>query len=143
MVDFETGNKRLLKLADFLEKLHADKKRRKQFDYTNWVNRALWKGKADLSCGTTACALGWATTIPEFRKAGLRLGKNGNPTLVGTRVPVSYAAEEIFGTTGAEFQTIFMGAEGLMDDGGRKRTAKDVALIIRAVVALRTRIHAQ
>lgn len=25
-------------------------------------------------CGTTACACGWATTVPEFRAAGLGLG---------------------------------------------------------------------
>ena len=27
----------------------------------------------DVNCGTTACALGWAATIPAFRKAGLSL----------------------------------------------------------------------
>jgi len=27
----------------------------------------------DVNCGTTACALGWAATIPAFRKAGLKL----------------------------------------------------------------------
>lgn len=26
-----------------------------------------------MDCGTTACALGWATTIPEFQNAGLRM----------------------------------------------------------------------
>lgn len=29
-------------------------------------------------CGTTACAAGWATTIPSFRRAGLRLVWGGH-----------------------------------------------------------------
>lgn len=71
-VDFETGNARLLKLADFLETLP-----RKRFDYDTWVGND-WKGAPDLSCGTTACALGWATTMPELRAEGLHL--SGTPT---------------------------------------------------------------
>lgn len=61
------GRRRLLKLADFLKKLPANR-----FDYTSWVGLD-WQGKQDLSCGTTGCALGWATTMPEFRRLGLRL----------------------------------------------------------------------
>ena len=48
------------------------KREPERFDYQEWVGRN-WKGKADLSCGTTACALGWATTIPALRRRGLRL----------------------------------------------------------------------
>lgn len=44
-----------------------------RFNYRRWVG-SDWRGKPDLSCGTTACALGWATTIPEFVALGLRLG---------------------------------------------------------------------
>lgn len=58
---------RLLKLADLLDTLPPNR-----FDYNEWVGKN-WKGNPDLSCGTTACALGWATTIPEFRELGLRL----------------------------------------------------------------------
>lgn len=58
---------RLTKLAELLEKLP-----RKRFNYGHWVGDD-WKGKPDLSCGTTACALGWATTIPAFRRLGLHL----------------------------------------------------------------------
>lgn len=65
------GLDRLSALATFLEKLP-----RERFDYTNWVGRD-WKGKRDLSCGTSACALGWATTMPRFRKLGLRI--EGDP----------------------------------------------------------------
>jgi hypothetical protein len=61
------NKRRLLRLATFLEKLP-----RKRFKYTHWVGDD-WGGAADLNCGTTACALGWATTIPSLRRAGLRL----------------------------------------------------------------------
>lgn len=50
----------LEELADFLEKLPKGR-----FDYGRWVG-ANWRGAADLSCGTTACAFGWAATLhPE------------------------------------------------------------------------------
>jgi hypothetical protein len=39
------------------------------FDMETWGDG----GDDDMhQCGTAACALGWATTIPEIRKAGLR-----------------------------------------------------------------------
>lgn len=59
--------RRLLKLAEFLDNLL-----RKRFNYNKWVN-SDWKGKPDLSCGTKACALGRSSTIPSFRKLGVRL----------------------------------------------------------------------
>lgn len=101
------GKRRLLKLADFLKKLP-----RKRFDYGAWVGED-WKGKADLSCGTTACALGWATVIPSLRKAGLRLykrndGTNGYVTLKNrTRVGSEQAAAEVFGITPQEAGYLF------------------------------------
>ena len=68
----------LLKLADLLEKLPA-----KRFDYSRWVGRD-WAGASDLSCGTVACALGWATTMPALRRRGLRLSEWHNVILVPT-----------------------------------------------------------
>ena len=59
--------RRLLKLAEYLGKLPKSK-----FDFSKWVGED-WKGKQNLSCGTTACSLGHAATIPSLRKAGLRL----------------------------------------------------------------------
>lgn len=59
--------RRLGKLASFLETLP-----RERFNYNHWVGDD-WKGKENLSCGTTACALGWAATMKPFRKLGLRL----------------------------------------------------------------------
>lgn len=51
---------RLLRLAAFLDTLPPER-----FDYRTWVGKD-WQGKADLSCGTTACALGWAMTLPDM-----------------------------------------------------------------------------
>lgn len=57
----------LLQLARFLLELKPGR-----FNFKEWAGDD-WEGKPDLSCGTTACAMGWATTLPSFRKLGLRL----------------------------------------------------------------------
>jgi len=46
-----------------------------RFDLRSWAGNddIPWEGNPNLSCGTSACAVGWATTIPEFRDAGLHL----------------------------------------------------------------------
>ena len=61
------NKKRLLRLADFLENNVPIKK----------FYMGTWASKEDINeCGTTACAMGWATKIPEFAAAGLYLGKS-------------------------------------------------------------------
>lgn len=101
--------RRLLKLADFLDQLPEER-----FYYARWVG-SDWEGKANLSCGTTACALGWATTIPAFRRLGLRLIKD---PWSGTIVTMKYydyinnasadAANVIFGLSRVEFEYLFI-----------------------------------
>ena len=60
--------KRLLKLADYLEKRVENKK----FDMGTWGSHVGdHDPKKDNFCGTTACAMGWATMIPSFQKLGL------------------------------------------------------------------------
>lgn len=63
---------RLLKLADFLDKLPRDR-----FAFGIW-----WESdpvgiksfvKKVPSCGTVGCALGWACSMPEFKRLGLYL----------------------------------------------------------------------
>ncbi len=69
------SNRRLLKLANFL----ATSVPKEQFDYEVIAESPPGeeiKDTVGLSCGTSACALGWAGTIPEFRKRGLRLEIN-------------------------------------------------------------------
>lgn len=62
--------KLLLFLADALMKNARDPKGSK-FDLEAWVTRV--NKKKPLSCGTTACAFGFAALLPKFKKLGLRL----------------------------------------------------------------------
>lgn len=58
---------RLEKLYTFLGTVNP-----KKFDFSSWAEST--SGKPDVNvCGTTACALGWAGSMPEFRKRGLKL----------------------------------------------------------------------
>jgi hypothetical protein len=63
----EEGNKRLLYLAGKLSRLPPER-----FYYGDYVGMD-WKGAKDLSCGTTACAIGWAGSMPKFQALGLTL----------------------------------------------------------------------
>lgn len=45
-----------------------------QFFFGEWVGDD-WGGMPDLSCGTTGCAVGVASTMPVFRALGLRLAR--------------------------------------------------------------------
>ena len=96
---------RLLALAKFLDELDP-----KRFDYEVWVT---YNGKMDWAdgmkafedCGTTACALGWACTMPKFRKLGLSM-ESGVPKLTGV-VGAFPAARELFGLTYNESYYLF------------------------------------
>ena len=146
--------KRLEKLADFLETIPPEK-----FDMQVWMKVSftalsnLHKSEVydDLVlepvdanvCGTAGCALGWATTIPSFRKAGLRLfnkvKKDGNTlTSWGCTVRLVDPKTGQFIATTYEAAAIFF---GLTDDEatdlfcfwhyGRGSTPKSVARKIR------------
>ncbi len=62
-------NKRRLRTLQKFLRTKVDPDR---FDMDRWAGE-IKNGKP--ACGTSACALGWATTIPSFRKAGLRMTK--------------------------------------------------------------------
>ncbi len=82
MVTRKDGNLRLLVLADFLEKLPDER-----FNFGHIVSRD-WAGDQGLSCGATACALGWCPSIPEFRSLGISLFRDtARPTEIGIRLP--------------------------------------------------------
>jgi hypothetical protein len=137
-VDRETSNKRLLKLARFLEKLPNER-----FNYAYWVGKD-WKGASDLSCGTTACALGWAAVMPEFRKLGLELRRDPNirpilPIIQNRNTGSGFisAAMEIFGLTLHQAEKLFI-PYTYPPSRGRllySSTAKEVAAHIRRFVA--------
>lgn len=61
-------------------------------------------------CGTSACALGWATTIPELRRLGLRLRfvNEGYGAIVVYGLQHDFAAARaIFGLTSEEVLFLF------------------------------------
>jgi hypothetical protein len=136
-VKTHVSNKRLLKLAAFLRTLP-----RKRFNYKHWVGND-WKGEPDLmSCGTAACALGWATTIPLFRKEGLRLraysNGGGAPMLLdkeGEETSHYDAGARVFGITNEESHYLFSDNSGI----GWDATPKQVAKKIENFVAKRVR----
>ncbi len=70
------NTKRLLKLAEKLETVN-----RKQFDISDWYYNPVEKNCGKYNCDTVACALGWAPSIPSFRRAGLTIQKSGNVIL--------------------------------------------------------------
>lgn len=152
MTTIATGNKRLLELADTLDTIP-----RKRFDFAVWVGDD-WQGAPDLSCGTTACALGWATTIPSLKRAGLRLKRdNGNrwsasdPWMHYGHVVTPNtddsmrAAMEVFAITYDDAELLFSPSDPCYDHPkwyGKKileenATPKQVASLIRRFVAAR------
>lgn len=116
-----TGNRRLLKLADMLI---ADAKNKKgiQFDLstvgkpsggTYWnTNTARFEGpQAEISCGTTACAMGLAAISGKFKKAGLSHKINEQfwvqTTINGRGLEYDRAAMRVFGVTKKEANYLF------------------------------------
>lgn len=92
--------KRLLKLAKFLLTVPEE-----QFNMKNW---ALKEKNGKPACGTVACACGWATTIPSFRKAGFRLvGTEFRPDLEYKGSYQFYAAAKFFDITTIEAEYLF------------------------------------
>lgn len=81
----DTAKRRLTKLIEFMETLPASANKHFNMRYVVGHNQKDGPGtehkfdpmtisKKDLhTCGTTACALGWAATMPYFKRAGLRV----------------------------------------------------------------------
>lgn len=100
--------RRLTKLADFMDALPPSA--RKHFDMSGWLQHegkdhhqfgSFIEPEYPLTCGTTACAAGWAATIPSFRKAGFKMlvGKNnyGNWPLIHSFFDINADdSEELF-----------------------------------------------
>lgn len=123
------------------------------FDFTIWIGQT-WKGAEDLSCGATACALGWAATIPELYEAGLRIagvpmrryadadvGACGYITYVGSETLPSAAWSSSIAAACAVFDLTVQEAEFLFQPGSREygmmtctATAAQVAAHIRAFI---------
>lgn len=114
--ELETFLGRLERLATFLRELPP-----LRFFYGNYVgpdpdDRAIpkWKGDPDLSCGTSACAFGWAATMPEFKALGMRI-ENIAPPSQDPRALIRFekygtvidAHEKVFGLDDVEYELLF------------------------------------
>lgn len=124
--DIARGNRRLLKLAEFIGGLKSSELR-----LDLWLTRRGDGLKPAPGCGSVLCVGGWASAMPAFNRAGL--------TLVG-EVPMyrrmtGYAAlEEFFSLSIPESNHLFMD-EYYPDDP--KPTPAFVARRIRALVRKR------
>lgn len=131
--------KLLVALAKKLESLP-----RERFYYGSFCD-SEWD--AEHLCGTTACALGWAGTMPVFQRRGLLLGEDeyGSPRLFtkGLRgIGPWEAAATILGLTTEEVDFLFEPSYPLDARPGRPRwmspgsdaSAKEVAKHIRRFV---------
>lgn len=127
-----TGLRRLLKLAEFVSKQPRDK-----FEFSHFVGDD-WKGAPDLSCGTSACAMGWATAMPYFRKLGLHLSRRGTYA----RHPVlkrqgnfEKIIERLFGFSAYEANKLFIPGNGFGNCNDGPATPKAWARYARKFVA--------
>lgn len=113
-IDRAESDRRLLKLAKFLR----EEVPRDRFDYWTFAGPD-WDGSS-MTCGTKACALGWATTIPAFHRAGLRMELHPEYNSVRFTVEGKYmdpfeAGAVFFGLEGSESDYLFT-PSGTPDD---------------------------
>ena len=99
------NKERLLVLADFLE-TSVPKER---FDLDEWVGDVEGDPELDPKtleykpCGTSACASGWAATIPNFQKAGFVLVVDNGDLSPSYRGKLGWeAVASFFGLTDCE-----------------------------------------
>lgn len=93
------NKRRLLKLADILDKVP-----RKHFDlgcFTNSLPENIH------TCGTTACALGYAAVDPGFRRAGLKFTSNIGLDIQYRKWSGTYAAMSFFELDEATILSLF------------------------------------
>jgi hypothetical protein len=134
---------RLLKLADFLDTVPNSR-----FNIWSWTSHASGEGDTSTAvkalgvarhhCGTTACAVGWACTIPEFKAAGLGFSAEKWGDIPVYHDPDGIAAPKFYWTAVTEFFGLDAGtATSLFTDEGYSvddPTPADVAAKIHRVV---------
>lgn len=121
---------RLLKLADRLDTVPPDR-----FDLDAW-----FQSFTEDECGTAACAVGWACTIPEFNAAGFRAEMSDDgyclcpqyiPADTGPVYTSWAAVREFFGLTQPEADRLFFAGSYPLDSDP---TPAEVAARIRGFV---------
>lgn len=126
---------RLLKLA----KLLRSKEVKDHFDMTIWGNHkfceTVAQGKEN-PCTASACAFGWACSIPEFRQAGLKmqLGMYIHPNICFRGKLDEEAAALFFGITYSKAIHLFMPSSYKDSDDLEPITPLEVAERIEEMV---------
>jgi hypothetical protein len=123
--------KRLITLARHLRTIAGEPSTKRGFNLETWFNdinnRAIdFQGK---TCGTTACAFGEATFIPEFKRLGLRLRDKIVPTFKG---------KDGFDAAGKFFGISLYDAERLFDPTSYARLDRTPAKVADRIAALVT-----
>lgn len=138
----KTSARKLLKLAAILDELPPER-----FYYGQWVGNDSrpWRGKQTLSCGTTACALGWgAVKMPELKltlRRSVALPKQGFVARKGTRVKHDFDSElsasldagaKAFGITTVQAEELFLPYDAnLPEDAPPKTVAAHIRRCVR------------
>lgn len=127
------AERRLNKLVRYMEELPREA--RKHFSMGHWFWDREYRvpphtkiTRRDLEpCGTSACALGWATVIPEFHRAGLQMtGEHWVPRFRRRRG--HHAAMAFFNLTEEQSRALF-------SPGNRDRTPKAWAKRAKKLIA--------
>lgn len=119
------NKERLEILADFLAKVPVN-----HFDLSSWICRSSIT-QEDLiqhKCGTSACAVGWACTIPEFMEQGLSMHQSGLPMFKG--MSSWDAAEGFFGLIYDEAIALFSSESYMPDENGPEEVAFRIRMFL-------------
>lgn len=134
----KTGFKRLYRLCDYMASLPRSAV--KHFNMQHFYEHQgeghdhqlpVAPKVGDLhACGTTACALGWAMTVPSFRRAGLRIEESERFFEGESADYFVCGSEEVFGLDedSYEWEQLFGGDN---TDKSPKAWAKRVRRLLR------------
>lgn len=117
-------------------------------DHTAFVDLDTDKALGKNVCGTAACAMGWATTLPEFRKAGyvmrtIRYETSDGSIMYRNPVPVrdgmqgfSACGMDFFALDEGQLDYLFLPSSytddnGISEPATPKRVANRIRLLIK------------
>lgn len=123
----------LLALAAYLDKVPSA-----NFDYRTVANQRMCvlrpTVKLEPDCGATACAVGYMTRMPRFRKLGLRIDKDASPgnsvRLNGKLVWFAAAAARVLHISRNDAEWLFAPNHEWRDEYGfRRRNSEGLTMV--------------
>ena len=127
--NIDTGLGRLIFLANFLDTVPKSR-----FDLDSWrstTNEISDRQFLSKNCGTTACAVGWACTLPQFQALGLKfrqypvLSRKGKPDKGGWD-----AVEEFFDIKQTESAYLFLASRYEESESGPSDVAARISKFV-------------